>query len=282
MMPKTIQFLALLLIGAVAANVRAQESLVESYLGEARSAIVRADYPRAERLYRVALTEANKLSNQVAKVEGALTALNGLGNSLVSQQKLSDAESVVRTHIELCELADNARSRRCLMARANLSEILQRESKFQEAEEMARRVLSLREESDVPQVDVGYSLVTLAAMFINQRRFEQAEPLLIKAVAIFGLIKGEEASRENVLAGVQAKRLLATCLLERRNYVGAEAQIKTAITVREILEGPNSIEMVEELRIYQRILTETHRTREASAVNARAIRIEKYYARVNQ
>lgn len=278
-MRNTLPLMAIAFLAAVTTTVFAQTSLVESYLDDAHAALLRADYPRAERLFRAALSEANKVQKAEESVEATLNALNGLGNALVEQGKLPEAEKIAREHIKLCELVDGAKTQRCLVARANLAEILQRESKFEEAEQTARSVLTLREESEGPaHVDVGYSLTTLAAMFINQRKFEQAESLLNRAVAIFGAMKGADVTEQNLLAGVQAKRLLATCLVERRDYRDAETQIKTAMLIRERLQGPNSIDLAGDLRIYQRILAETHRTREANAVNRRATLIERYNA----
>jgi len=84
MMPKTIQFLALLLIGAVAANVRAQESLVESYLGEARAPIVRADYPS---IHSVCFTVAMRLGQDTLINSQFLNHLDGVQSNWQYQPK---------------------------------------------------------------------------------------------------------------------------------------------------------------------------------------------------
>jgi tetratricopeptide (TPR) repeat protein len=102
-------------------------------------------------------------------------------------------------------------------------------------------------------------------MYLNERKYDRAEPLLQRSLAI----------REQTLGPkhpdvANSLHNLARLYVEQRRYTEAESLYGKAIAIMEESIGPNHPDLARTLGAYVLLLQKTKRKSEAAAMNARA------------
>lgn len=114
---------------------------------------------------------------------------------------------------------------------------------YDEAEELFKRALALREKNAGPNdLQVAKTLDTLSQMYVNQSRLGEAEPLMRRALAI----------AEKTLPGTDpyVSKLvndLAVVVEQQGKYLESEGYYKRAIANLELVKGPNNVEVARAL-----------------------------------
>src|SRR5262245_32064535 len=112
----------------------------------------------------------------------------------------------------------------------------------------------------------------LGSLYLYQKKYDQAEPLLLRAFNI----------REKVLwpqhpdVANSLHNLGKVCFLQHR-YTEAESHFRQALAIRENSLGPNHPDLGRSLGAYVLLLQKTKRKSEAAAMNARAKEILAKY-----
>jgi Tfp pilus assembly protein PilF len=124
----------LLILTACGCVVQAQGSIVKTYISSGLEALDRADYPRAEKLFRAAIQESPSVGDSDLTENAILVAQNGLIAALMSQEKLVEAELAARDHLRLEEIVHTKESPDYTVGLNNLGLILAKQGKLDEAE----------------------------------------------------------------------------------------------------------------------------------------------------
>ena len=103
--PIKASFVVLILL-ICSIGAAAQESIWVTYMSGGMQAMERGNYADAEKLFRAAVSEAAKAGDSGNKNAPGmmLDSLEGLAGALRSQNKLADAERVVRESLQLLEM----------------------------------------------------------------------------------------------------------------------------------------------------------------------------------
>jgi Tetratricopeptide repeat/Domain of unknown function (DUF4062) len=149
-----------------------------------------ADVRTAEGLAAQGLvTEAEQKWAEVLP-EADLDSLNRYGAFLIEKGALASAEEIF---LRMCQLARDRKSDQWLIAGlTNLAGVYQAQGKFESAEGSYKEALELRENVLGPDhPEVAQSLNALAELYKVTRRFDEAEPLFLRALKIQGLTVGQ-------------------------------------------------------------------------------------------
>jgi tetratricopeptide (TPR) repeat protein len=162
------------------------------------------------------------------------------------------AEVILRKIIEVCEATENTNSINMTTALNDLAILLERSGHEEEAESLFQRVLFIKE-------DV-YTMTYLGALYAKQKKYQKAELLYRKALAI---TETNPKSYKYIIPEISTA--MANLFCETNRYEEAELYYRRAVEVKEnvytlknlvdFLKTLNRIQEVESL--YRRILEVT-------------------------
>jgi tetratricopeptide (TPR) repeat protein len=165
----------------------------------------RTDYPRAETLFRAALS-INEIADGPEHTETA-SSLSNLAHLLQVTGDLADAEELNKRALAIREKTLGPDHPGTAVSLNNLAYLRMVQGDLADAEELNKRALAIREKTLGPDhLYTAESLDNLAHVFLRREKASQAEPLLERALAIYEKKLGPDhvnaARIVNNLAGV--------------------------------------------------------------------------------
>jgi tetratricopeptide (TPR) repeat protein len=162
---------------------------------------------------------------------------------------------------------------RRLMAKSycELARALYQQSRFAEAEPLAKWALSVREADRYARPEVVFPcLFTLGAIHSAQKHYADAEPLFRRALALQELLLPE--GDVNTLTTLDA---LARVLREQRKYSEAESLYLRAVAILERSTPDENVDLAYTAEQYAVNLRRMNRANEARSWEARALKIRE-------
>jgi tetratricopeptide (TPR) repeat protein len=238
-------------------------------------------YAEAERLFRLVIVEVDKVAEERNPLAAGLMSdtLSALSAALVSQGKLSEAETLLLRQIELLEKErpkNDADFSQTSAALNNLGLVYSQQKRFREAEETHRKAIRLREKYDPPpHRNLAISLVNLGKVFYDEGKYLEAEPFFLQAQSIFLAIEPAELTREDIDVILKNQNNLALIAMQKGFYKEAEKRLLVLIEMTEGAKGRYHPDLVEYLNNYAKLLRLTGRGAAAKKTEARAALISR-------
>lgn len=293
---------SILLIGVICFGLYlrapAQSDSWETYNQTGDNALTQRRYADAELTYR----EALKLSEKFKEKDPRLAViLSKLAESLNLQAKREEAEAFARRALLALEKAikgsapkdlkeDYYKTETSALILDKVAGIFVANQKYAEAEPIYKRLIALREEAvhpkETPKSNEDFLKVLsqvathaqgklaeaydrLATLYLNQRRFEEAESLYVKALKA----TETEYGADNPPAALRLSRL-ATFYAMQGKYDKAGPLYSSAVTIFEKSNWLDKPEVARTFENYALLLRQTGREAEAGAIleKAKAIR----------
>jgi len=198
-------------------------------------------------------------------------ALNNLALSLRANNRLAEAEPLMRRALAIDEASYGSDHPNVAGLLSNLAGLLEATNRLAEAEPLMRRALAIDEASygsDHP--NVAGLLNNLASLLQATNRLAEAEPLMRHALAI------NEASYGNIHPHLAAHlNNLAQLLQDTNRLAEAEPLMRRALAIDEASYGPNHPNVAIRLNNLAWLLQETNRLAEAEPLMRRALAIDE-------
>jgi tetratricopeptide (TPR) repeat protein len=179
-----------------------------------------ANYPEAESLYRRALAA---WPQGQSGAYGRAILLNNLGELLRITGRYTEAELTINQAFETASALGAQAQGEAGKALDNLAVIYRTQGNLEKAESFALRAAPMVNGSEKPA-----SHLVLATVYIEQRRFNDAEPLL-----------QELAASNDQRTALTADIILATAALGQDNFSQGEAYARKALELAERTLAPN-------------------------------------------
>jgi tetratricopeptide (TPR) repeat protein len=211
------------------------------------------------------LREAWELSRQLPadhpeKAESATY----LASALFMQGKLERAVPLLKLALSIYERAPNA----CQLGPVltTLARVDASEQHYAMAEQKLQRVLSIFDQCYSPShIAVGFAQANLAQLYIDQRKYEQAQPLVESASII--IRAGYPETHPSVAAILYEKARLEAGLLDCEQ---ADTHFRESIRRYKNSTDPRDPRLGMMLRTYAAFLRKEHRNSEAKPLEAQA------------
>jgi tetratricopeptide (TPR) repeat protein len=223
---------------------------------------------RAERIFA---------SQMPIDVHGIIAALSFRGRAVHQQNRVSEAEEILRQCVALAEATYGADAGQLSVPLGNLAELFHLTNRLDEAEELMRRTLLIDENIyGYEHPRIAAHLNNLASLLRNRQKLEEAEQLFRQALAI-----EERRGWEHPVVASLLKNL-GELLLEARRLNEAEPLIRRALEIEERSYGPDHPKLASSLNNLAFLLMYNQKYNEAEPVIRRAIGIlEKNYGTDN-
>lgn len=238
----------------------AQSILVDSYTERAKRAFESGDTSAAEKLFKAALVEAEKLED----LELIASCSVNLGKVYHDAESYDLAEPLYIKAIGIFDRLDGKDSERASFAMNNLGLLYAEQKKFEKSEDVLRKTLAIRERlfgSDDP--DVAVTLLNLGKLYADQKKYVEADAVYVRSLQI--LIQHPNLVEE-ILTCLHN---LALATKEINNPNRSEAAYKMAIAIIERNFGARSSRLREPLTGYAKLLRSRMRLREATTIENR-------------
>ena len=131
----------------------------------------------SERLLLENLEISRRVNGERARFTNTIRA--NLGNLYDEQGRLGDAEAMLRDALSGLRESHGPKHPVTLNAVESLGYVMLRERKYREAEPILRELVAMREEKSNQPWRLGFTRNLLGASLAGQRRFAEAEPLIV-------------------------------------------------------------------------------------------------------
>jgi tetratricopeptide (TPR) repeat protein len=256
-----------------ASLINAQHSVWDNHMKAGIKAYEIGRYPEAEREFRAALSQAEKLNKgkeDKVSSDRLLLSLNFLGGALQQLGKYAEAEQITRRAVTLIEAVREENDPEIAVMLNNLGLFLGEQGKYEEAEDVHRRVLQWRERFlGAKHSDVAVSLINLGRVQYEQEEWVNAKQSFDRAFVILTDIPEEQRTDEQYEYLVMCANNLALIYVEEKKYDQAEQFYLKAMEILTALKGPQHPDLVGYLKNYAKLLRTMNRVAEADKVDAR-------------
>jgi tetratricopeptide (TPR) repeat protein len=245
-----------------------QETDWDKYTSAGRKAVQDKRYEEAEKQFKVALREAEKL-----KPDGLTLAqsLRNLADVYKTQGKYADAEALCKRYLAILEKVLGPELPEVAGGLNDLSGLYYAEGKYAAAEPLLKRSLAILEKVLGPeQPEVAKSLNNLATLYYAESKYAEAEPLLKRSLMISEKALGPEDP------------LVATCLSNlaelyriEGKYAEAEPLAKRSLMIREKALGPEHPDVTDSLSNLALVYQDEGKYAEAEPLYKRALAIDE-------
>ena len=194
----------------------------------------------AEQLYLEAKTAIDAAGPSARPLLGYV--LQGVGQLRFDQGRWPEAEALLRQSIEECNVYGGPTHSSTLAAQRHLGEVLAAEGSTAEAEQVFESLIAtLRQSSSAGPDFLAGALANLAALYVHQNRFDQAEPLLRESLNL--------ASQRGVPGPVLADTLVNLGEMYRLEHISerAEPLLKKALNIYATVNDPHQAGALNEL-----------------------------------
>lgn len=240
--------------------ILSQTILYETYTERAKKAFASGDMTQAEKLFKSALIEAEKLQDLGLIATGSVN----LGKIYHTQERFELAESHYLRAIEIYDRLDGKDQERSAFALNNLGLLYAQQKNYDKSETILRNALSIREKilgQDDP--DVAVTLLNLGKLYADQSKYVEANAVYIKALQIF--IQDPEYIDEILIC----LHNISNSSYELKEYERAESAYKMTLGIIEKNYGKNSKLLIDPLTNYSIFLRNLKRTSEALKIESR-------------
>jgi tetratricopeptide (TPR) repeat protein len=255
---KFIFLLSAILFCSAIAN--SQTILFDTYSERAKQAFENNDFAGAQKLFEIALGEAEKLKNEELIAEACVN----LGKVHQAQGQLELAEKLYQRSISIYSRIETNEGELSAFALNNLGLLYTDQKKYEKAEETLRHTINLREKllgDNAP--DVGVTLLNLGKLYADQSKFVEADAVYLRSLQI--LIQNPEMVYE-ILACLHN---LGRTTIALNNPKRAEATFKMSIAIIEKKFGKNSLRLIDPLENYSTFLKTQKRYTESKTIDTR-------------
>ena len=221
--------LAFLIVVVTAHMSIAQEAAPKTSYERGWKAIRDQRYAEAERLFRVAVKEAESTEEEDVTLA---KSLYGLASSLTEQRKYSEAEPLLKRALTLYTKLDGPLSDGVMMAFSQLEQVLQAEGKYDDAAVLFKQMISRTEkESGKNEIELGDYFAYLGILKQSECEFAEAELWFKRSLANTEYNVSKRKITEASLGTPFAN--LAAVNLHRGRYADAETLYKKALLLLE-------------------------------------------------
>jgi tetratricopeptide (TPR) repeat protein len=203
----TVVFLTTVMLGSAGAS----DTPLEMANRGARMYAV-ANYPEAESLYRRALAA---WPQEASAVRGRAIVLNNLGELLRVTGRYDEAELTITQALKLSQSIGGAALANAGTALDNLAVIYRARGDLAKAEAYVLRAGQLVSDAEKPA-----NRLTLASIYVQQGRYQEAQPLLT-----------EIAAASDARTALTANLVLSTAALVQHNFAEGEAHARRALAL---------------------------------------------------
>lgn len=194
----------------------------------------------AEPLYLQAQATAEGLGKDGRPLLGYV--LEALGEMRMQQARWKESEQLLEQAIAVCTETHGPSHSCTLIAQRRLGELLTMQGRAAEAQHVFEQLVdTLRNSPTASPELLSGALTNLASVYITQKRFEVAEPLLRESLAM--------GSRNSITAPTLADSLVDLGQLYRLEGDGARAEplLQKALTIYEAANDPHQASALNEL-----------------------------------
>ncbi len=184
-------------------------------------------HDEAEKLYRRAVANSEKANG--GEHRSVAEALDVLALFLHNLGRQSEAEPLYKRTLKIFETTDGARSKAVAATVDGLAWICIRQSRIDDGLPLAKRALSIAEEIGDSPLSMAKKYNTLGVLLKNLQRYDEAEPLLKKALKLY---ESNETEKNNTGTAV-ALHNLGLLFSETDRPEEAEAFYRRAIYMKE-------------------------------------------------
>ncbi|MFZ0826175.1 MAG: tetratricopeptide repeat protein [Verrucomicrobiia bacterium] len=177
------------------------------------------------------------------------------------------AEAGYQQALAAVEMATNAPEGDQVQYLLALADFYRTGAKYDEAEDMARRALTIREKALGPgagpdaELDVAVCCDSLAQIYLAGNKPDQAESFYNRSLPIVEKVAGADSAELTPrLMG------LATAMRAQKKYAEAEAQYRRALTIMEQNVGPEASPVADVLDQYAALLEEMNKPGDAKSM----------------
>lgn len=197
----------------------------QDYQESAKSAFGSGDYVEAERLWSLAVAEAEKLGTEDPR---RLRSLVDLAKLYHAQCKYPEAEPLLKTALEITEKIAGQSSPSVAVILNNLGALYHAQSRHNDAEGAYRRALSIAINAYGPfHLSVANAFNNLAELYRSQGLFLYSEPMYRYVLAIY------EFHDPSSLSMVVVLNNLAFLLVTRGKYEEAKALLERVLALEK-------------------------------------------------
>ncbi|MBA3694415.1 MAG: tetratricopeptide repeat protein [Acidobacteria bacterium] len=237
-----------------------QEILYETYTERGKAAYSNGNFVEAEKLFKFALNEAEKLNNTELIASGSVN----LGKLYHSQENFEKAEKLYLRATEIFNEIDGDDKERVAFALNNLGLLYTEQKKFDKAEEILRKTITIREKTlGENSSDVAITLLNLGKLYADQSKYTQANAVYVRSLQI--LVQYPELIDEILIC----LHNIAEASYQLKEYKRTESSYKLAIGIIEKNYGKYSSLLTEPLENYAIFLKKIKRNAEAIKIETR-------------
>jgi tetratricopeptide (TPR) repeat protein len=241
-------------------------ALSMSHLG--RIFLAERKWADAETLEEGALRiQRGATNHQITDIVFSLNELSVAMKNLGGARR-TEAERMVREALPLQRSVLGQDSPEVAATLEHLQQVLQSESKLEEAESIGREALALRRKHPEDPLALATSLIFLGYSVTGQHRAAEAEPLYREAVSIQRKVFGNEHP-----AVATFLQYLGWNLLNQDKLTEAEGPLTEALEMRRKLLGPNHFDAAVSLHILGDLKARQRRYSEAEPLFREALEI---------
>ncbi len=216
----------------------ADQPLVKARLEQTIGVVYRelGSYDEAERFLTDAL--ALRRAGLGSKDPAVAESLRALGALHLLRARYDEAETALREALSIEESRLGGEHLGVASTVQQLAEVARQRAQWPEAEALLGRVLLIYERHPEERQGLGRALSNLAGVYWRLDRFDDAEPLMKRALAIDEELLGPDHPR---LA--RTLNNLGLIAQQRRQQAEAEAYFRRALTIKEKTLGPEHPEL---------------------------------------
>jgi len=231
---------------------------------------LQGSYIRAEPLYQQALTILERELGSEHPSIGAV--LNNLGLLYVNLEQYTQAEFFFQQALAIRERVLGPKHLDVAQSLNNLAWCYQfQEEYYDRAKKFCMQAIVICEEnmqSEYAPVVMGYSLNTLAEIYLTQRRYAQVKLILQQAYEILE----QTQNQEHIIMGITFKNL-AKLLYAQRKYIEAESLYQKSLVIYEHALGPEHLEIASVLNDLAKLYKTQRKYAQADKLHQRILTI---------
>lgn len=239
----------------------------QKYTDAGARAFANRDMELAERYFRMALGEAEKLDPKGRlKVDGIMN----IAEIYYSVASWDEAQQMYEQALDLARKLDDA-DPRLVVSLANLGDVFFAQKRWGEAEKFYKEAVDAGEKlGDKARSELASADNDLANLYFATGRYAQAEPLYLQALALRTAVDGAQADKTADIANN-----LGILYATMRRYPEAEAKLKEALAVKSKLHGQESPQAVECMEHLGEVYRKEGNLDAAEAILLQALTIER-------
>lgn len=239
-----------------------QESIFRSYLESGFKAMGAADYPAAEKYFRLALKEANAFPEGDARRD---QAMRQLAQVLDRQFKYTEAEELLRQSLARVEQGNDQNN--LAHGLTLLANHYRFREKFDQAEPLYKQALTIREKVNGPKAwETAQLMRDMADLNRDMGRADEAEAIYKQAITILEPIKDREYHLAFCLAN------LGELYLRQAKLDEAEALCRQALAIYKRGKGAMQFNLAVCQGTLGEVLAQQKKDADAAAAFAEALR----------